>query len=108
MCDDERKKIVEKKPKLFDEVQVLTTIVAAIHFRFQPPTTMARPAHETKHISSLQYRFNEHTFDLAQIDDGHSNGTALWLGAQCLSAFLADALKMVGMTRTLLRLNSVS
>lgn len=54
--------------------------------------TMALPAHDTKHLSSLSYPFLEHTFALAQRADGVSNGTALWLGAQCLSAFLVDSL----------------
>ncbi|KAI5122063.1 hypothetical protein M0805_006047 [Coniferiporia weirii] len=50
------------------------------------------PAHQTKHRSTLVYPFNGVVFTLAQSDNGHSNGTALWLGAQCLSAFLADVL----------------
>ncbi|KAI0050936.1 hypothetical protein FA95DRAFT_1676432 [Auriscalpium vulgare] len=50
---------------------------------------MALPAHKTKHIPSLSYSFFDATFSLAQCSDGHSNGTALWLGAQCLSVYLA-------------------
>ncbi|KAJ3555119.1 hypothetical protein NM688_g2750 [Phlebia brevispora] len=47
------------------------------------------PAHETKHLPELEYSFRQHTFRLSQLDNGISNGTALWLGAQCLSVFLA-------------------
>lgn len=43
------------------------------------------PAHATKHLSVLQYN----SFTLVQTDDGKSNGTALWLGAQVLSAYLS-------------------
>ncbi|KAI0318641.1 hypothetical protein OF83DRAFT_1056493 [Amylostereum chailletii] len=50
----------------------------------------ARPAHETKHISLLPYPFLSSSFSLLQLDDGRSNGTALWLGAQCLSLFLVQ------------------
>ncbi|KAI0780801.1 hypothetical protein BD413DRAFT_600328 [Trametes elegans] len=57
----------------------------------QPPTL--RPAHETKHIPMLDYPFRDHRFHLAQLDNGATNGSALWLGAQCLSLFLADSLK---------------
>ncbi|KAF8894542.1 hypothetical protein BD779DRAFT_1501659 [Infundibulicybe gibba] len=49
------------------------------------------PAHHTKHIPLLPYPFRELTFHLAQSDDGVSNGTALWLGAQCLSLYLIEA-----------------
>ncbi|KAF9246209.1 hypothetical protein BU15DRAFT_40104 [Melanogaster broomeanus] len=51
------------------------------------------PAHHTKHLSTLRYTFHGHTFHLNQRDDGISNGTALWLGAQILSAYLANELK---------------
>lgn len=47
------------------------------------------PAHLTKHLSTLTYPIADRLFLLSQLDDGQSNGTALWLGAQCLSAFLA-------------------
>ena len=50
------------------------------------------PAHKTKHISLLDYRFRHCTFRLAQLDDGNTNGTALWMGAQVLSAFLSQHL----------------
>ena len=50
------------------------------------------PAHETKHLDLLSYHYFGHTFDLTQVSDGQSNGTALWLGAQCMSVFLVDAL----------------
>ncbi|KAG6890462.1 hypothetical protein C0992_001509 [Termitomyces sp. T32_za158] len=43
------------------------------------------PAHRTKHQPLLDFP----PFLLAQSDDGTANGTALWLGAQCLSAYLA-------------------
>ncbi|KAI6011626.1 hypothetical protein EDC04DRAFT_767418, partial [Pisolithus marmoratus] len=48
------------------------------------------PAHQTKHLPTLTYPFICSTFHLAQSSDGTSNGTALWLGAQLLSAYLAD------------------
>ncbi|KAI0065442.1 hypothetical protein BV25DRAFT_1798630 [Artomyces pyxidatus] len=47
------------------------------------------PAHHTKHLSRLDYPFLDSRFSLSQLADGHSNGTALWLGAQCLSSYLA-------------------
>jgi hypothetical protein len=50
---------------------------------------MTLPAHNTKHIPSLDYHFLSHSFLLLQHQDGTSTGTALWLGAQCLSAYLA-------------------
>ncbi|KAK0450777.1 putative methyltransferase-domain-containing protein [Armillaria borealis] len=50
----------------------------------------AFPAHATKHLPLLSYSFSPSlTFQLAQSDDGTSNGTALWLGAQVLSVYLA-------------------
>ncbi|KAF8557239.1 hypothetical protein OG21DRAFT_1475539 [Imleria badia] len=52
------------------------------------------PAHQTKHLPSLEYPFLDHTFHIAQSDDGRSNGTALWLGAQILSHYLAYQLKL--------------
>lgn len=52
------------------------------------------PAHQTKHIPTLSYPHLGHTFHLTQSDDGHSNGTALWLGAQILSLYLAYHLKL--------------
>lgn len=56
---------------------------------------MALPAHQTKHLPLLRYPFLDHELTLAQSDDGRTNGTALWLGAQCLTAFLADALPAI-------------
>ncbi|KAI0797884.1 hypothetical protein C8Q75DRAFT_739968 [Abortiporus biennis] len=50
------------------------------------------PAHYTKHLSQLQYPFRQSTFYLTQLDNGQTNGSALWLGAQCLSCYLADVL----------------
>lgn len=52
-----------------------------------------RPAHETKHIPVLSYPFRTQQFHLAQLDNGATNGSALWLGAQCLSLFFSDNLK---------------
>ncbi|KAG5646668.1 hypothetical protein DXG03_002658 [Asterophora parasitica] len=50
---------------------------------------MFSPAHETKHHPRLRAPFNSHLLTLTQLNDGVSNGTALWLGAQCLSVYLA-------------------
>ncbi|KDQ60708.1 hypothetical protein JAAARDRAFT_124855 [Jaapia argillacea MUCL 33604] len=47
------------------------------------------PAHHTKHLSILDYPFINSRYMLAQSDDGATNGTALWLGAQCLSLYFA-------------------
>lgn len=54
-----------------------------------PNVAPALPAHLTKHLSVLRYPIADTIIHLSQLDDGQSNGTALWLGAQCLSAFLA-------------------
>ncbi|KAK7043593.1 hypothetical protein VNI00_008204 [Paramarasmius palmivorus] len=52
------------------------------------------PAQNTKHLPILDYEFSSNFhFQLAQSDSGLSNGTALWLGAQCLSAYLAHFVK---------------
>ncbi|OJA14835.1 hypothetical protein AZE42_00789 [Rhizopogon vesiculosus] len=51
------------------------------------------PAHHTKHFPVLAYLFNDIPFHLIQRDDGISNGTALWLGAQVLSIYLAAQFK---------------
>ncbi|KAI6005528.1 hypothetical protein EDD15DRAFT_2506781 [Pisolithus albus] len=53
------------------------------------------PAHQTKHLDTLEYPFINSTFHLAQSSNGTSHGTALWLGAQLLSAYLAAELKDV-------------
>ncbi|KAI6036121.1 hypothetical protein BKA83DRAFT_679355 [Pisolithus microcarpus] len=53
------------------------------------------PAHQTKHLHTLTYPFVHSTFHLAQSSNGTSHGTALWLGAQLLSAYLAAELKDV-------------
>ncbi|KZT26307.1 hypothetical protein NEOLEDRAFT_1162325 [Neolentinus lepideus HHB14362 ss-1] len=53
-------------------------------------SSLPLPAHHTKHIPLLDYSFLDRRFSLRQLDDGKSNGTALWLGAQCLSLYLAD------------------
>lgn len=52
-----------------------------------------RPAHETKHIPLLAYPLRDTLFYLVQLDNGATNGTGLWLGAQCLSLYLADLYK---------------
>ena len=63
--------------------------------------TMAlRPAHETKHVPLLQYPFRSHIFHLVQLDNGATNGTGLWLGAQCMSLYLSDLLKNKSSTST--------
>ncbi|KAJ7097981.1 hypothetical protein B0H15DRAFT_823677 [Mycena belliarum] len=49
------------------------------------------PASHSKHSKLLLCPFASTVFRLVQSDDGVSNGTALWLGAQCLSAYLAYA-----------------
>lgn len=51
------------------------------------------PAHQTKHLPTLTYPFNGCTFHLHQSSDGTSNGTALWLGAQVLSAYAASTIR---------------
>ncbi|KAK1232943.1 hypothetical protein PQX77_003857 [Marasmius sp. AFHP31] len=52
------------------------------------------PAHVTKHLPVLDYPFSPHfSFQLAQSDNGSHNGTALWLGAQCLSVYLSQCVK---------------
>ncbi|KAG1782714.1 hypothetical protein EV702DRAFT_1020704 [Suillus placidus] len=52
-----------------------------------------QPAHHTKHLPVLAYPFNNVAFHLVQRDDGISNGTALWLGAQVLSVYLSVEFK---------------
>ncbi|KAG2041706.1 hypothetical protein BDR03DRAFT_945458 [Suillus americanus] len=52
-----------------------------------------QPAHHTKHLPVLAYPFNSVAFHLVQRDDGTSNGTALWLGAQVLSIYLSAEFK---------------
>ncbi|KAG1877894.1 hypothetical protein DFJ58DRAFT_648214 [Suillus subalutaceus] len=52
-----------------------------------------QPAHHTKHLPVLAYPFNSVAFHLVQRDDGTSNGTALWLGAQVLSVYLSAEFK---------------
>lgn len=51
-----------------------------------------QPAHHTKHLAELAYTFKQCTFRLAQLNNGNTNGTALWMGAQVLSAWLAHTL----------------
>lgn len=50
----------------------------------------SQPAHLTKHIPVLEYPFNSTVFLLSQLSNGVSNGTALWLGGQCLAMYLAQ------------------
>jgi hypothetical protein len=50
------------------------------------------PAQDTKHLPLLQYPFKNHIFQLSQSNDGASNGSALWLGGQVLTAYLANVL----------------
>ncbi|PFH50658.1 hypothetical protein AMATHDRAFT_144554 [Amanita thiersii Skay4041] len=52
-----------------------------------------RPAHHTKHLPILLHPFKSSSFSISQRADGISNGTALWLGAQCLSLYLAYIIK---------------
>ncbi|KAJ7172535.1 hypothetical protein C8R46DRAFT_1086320, partial [Mycena filopes] len=51
------------------------------------------PATNTKGLPVLRCPFPSAStvFELHQSDDGSSNGTALWLGAQCLSAYLVHS-----------------
>ncbi|TCD60575.1 hypothetical protein EIP91_009847 [Steccherinum ochraceum] len=53
-------------------------------------SSVPSPAHHTKHVPLLQYPFRNASFHISQLDNGHTNGSALWLGAQCLSLYLAD------------------
>ncbi|GAC75744.1 hypothetical protein PANT_18d00043 [Moesziomyces antarcticus T-34] len=48
------------------------------------------PAHQTKHLSELVYRFPriDTAFRLVQRSDTNSTGSSLWLSSQVLSAFL--------------------
>lgn len=68
---------------------VLTTFVMAKH-KNAPKPNQNLPAHETKHLMHLDYTFKNSTFTLAQSNDGATNGTALWLGAQILTAWLSE------------------
>jgi hypothetical protein len=52
----------------------------------------SQPAHATKHLPHLICPFASSSFSLAQLADGVSNGTALWLSAQCLAMYLAHNL----------------
>jgi hypothetical protein len=65
------------------------------------------PAHHTKHLPVLGYLFNDIAFHLVQRDDGISNGTALWLGAQVLSIFLAAQFKGKFRNTTMVRPKAV-
>lgn len=50
----------------------------------------SQPAHLTKHIPVLEYSLNSTVFLLSQLSDGVSNGTALWLGGQCLAMYFVQ------------------
>jgi hypothetical protein len=52
----------------------------------------SQPAHATKHLPRLICPFAAASFTLSQRADGVSNGTALWLAAQCLAMYLAHHL----------------
>lgn len=66
---------------------------------------VALPAHHTKHLKALEYPFNNTQFSLRQQDSGESNGTALWLGAQCLSLYLIDVCSRRRPRRALANIN---
>ncbi|KAH9966728.1 hypothetical protein BC827DRAFT_1124803 [Russula dissimulans] len=65
--------------------------------RVSTPATL--PAHHTKHLQSLDYLFLGRRVLLIQRQDGASTGTALWLAAQCLSAYLATVHKSISPSR---------
>ena len=48
------------------------------------------PAHQTKHLSELIYRFPsiDSSFRIVQRDDTNSTGSSLWLSSQVLSSYL--------------------
>jgi len=69
--------------------QIDSIIVYEINDAYMSDILASAPAHHTKHFPVLAYLFNDIPFRLAQRDDGISNGTALWLGAQVLSTYLA-------------------
>jgi hypothetical protein len=59
-----------------------------------PRVTMPLPAHHTKHLKMLEYPIGRDLIvNLSQLDDETTNGTTLWLAAQCLSLFLANSHK---------------
>ncbi len=61
--------------------------------RKQMACSQLDPAHVTKHVPLLVCPFNSSSsFVLSQRADGVSNGTALWLGGQCLAIYLAHNL----------------
>lgn len=67
-----------------------TTKNARLFIRLLTMHTLPRPAHHTKDQIILKYPFQSATFSLAQRADGVRNGTALWLGGQCLAFYLAQ------------------
>jgi len=73
----EKKRNVSRLPRGNDSMRLCLSISATL------------PAHHTSHLQSLDYHFLAHSFLLVQRQDSKSTGTALWLGAQCLSAYLA-------------------
>ncbi|CAA7271779.1 unnamed protein product [Cyclocybe aegerita] len=50
----------------------------------------SQPAHLTKHVPLLSYPLPAAVLSLSQLTDGVSNGTALWLGGQCLAIYLSQ------------------
>ncbi|KAH8833822.1 hypothetical protein DL96DRAFT_1666836 [Flagelloscypha sp. PMI_526] len=54
-----------------------------------------RPAHETKHLSSLDISFANSRFIIEQTDNGISNGSALWLSGQVMACYLTQHLLAV-------------
>jgi protein N-lysine methyltransferase METTL21D len=50
------------------------------------------PAHQTTHLDTIHCSNN---FILLQKHNGTSTGNVLWLGAQCLSAYLATVHKSI-------------
>lgn len=68
-------------------------VVDLIPITFMHRSDITQPAHHTKHLPVLAYPLNSVTFHLVQRDDGTSNGTALWLGAQVLSIYLSAEFK---------------
>lgn len=46
------------------------------------------PATLTKHLPNLRCSFAGLNLELSQSDDGKSNGSALWLGAQIIACHL--------------------
>jgi protein N-lysine methyltransferase METTL21D len=65
-------------------------MIASRHTHPLPSATL--PAHQTTHLDTIHY---SNKFILLQKHNGTSTGTVLWLGAQCLSAYLATVHKSI-------------